>query len=229
MTTGSHTYVVTATSSDGQIGAKSITYTVARAPAIMITTPASAAHFALGQPVVAAFACQEGPSGAGIRSCRGPVQSGANLDTNTPGPHSFTVTAISLDGQSTTRSVTYTVAFPSNHLVTRPHLNPDADGRFVVVVKVPGSGRVDILVTAWNGNLAHAAKLLNPAPGRFVFARATATASKATTLRILVHPNAKGRVLVKHHRYRVTLRLWVTYTPTGGRPRSIGYYGLHLP
>ena len=228
-TTGSHTYTVTAISTDGQTATRSITYTVAGAPSIMITTPASGAHFAFGQSVPAAYACQDGPSGPGISACQGTVKSGASVDTNTPGAHSFAVTATSLDGQSTTRTVTYTVAFPRNHLVTRPHLNPHADGRFVVVVKVPGSGRVDILVTAWDDNLAHAATLLNPAPRRFVFARAKATTSKATTLRILVYPNAKGRLLVKHHRYRVTLRLWVTYTPTNGRPRSIGYYGLHLP
>jgi hypothetical protein len=35
-------------------------------------------------------------------------------------------------------------------------------------------------------------------------------------------------VLVHHHRYLVTLRVWVTYTPIGGHPRSIGMDGLHL-
>ena len=112
-----------------------------------------------GQAVAAAYACQDGPSGPGISACEGPVENGANLDTNTPGTHSFAVTATSLDGQSTTKSVPYTVALPIDHLVTRPHLNAHADGRFV-------------------------------------FARAAATTSKATTLRILVHPNRNGRSLV---------------------------------
>jgi hypothetical protein len=226
---GRRTYTVTATSSDGQTATTSIIYTVAGAPSITIISPASGAHFAFGQTVAVAYACQDGPSGPGISSCQGAVQSGANLDTSTPGAHSFAVTAISLDGQATTSGVTYTVAFPSNRLVTRPHLKRHADGRFVVVVQVPGPGRVDILVTAWNDNLAHAAGLLQPASGRFVFARATTTAAKAATLRILVHPNREGQSLIKRHRYAVTLRLWVTYTPTNGRPRSIGYYGLHLP
>jgi hypothetical protein len=62
-----------------------------------------------------------------------------------------------------------------------------------------------------------------------VFARAYATAQHATTLQILVQPNQRGAQLVAHHRYPVTLRLWVTYTPTGGHPHSIGFYGLHLP
>jgi hypothetical protein len=44
-----------------------------------------------------------------------------------------------------------------------------------------------------------------------------------------VTPNSRGRLLVHHHTYRVTLRLWVSYTPTGGTHRSIGFYNLHLP
>lgn len=97
-------------------------------------------------------------------------------------------------------------------------------GTFSATLRTAGT-----LVTAWNDNLAHVATLLNPAPGRFVFARATATASKAATLRIVVHSDRQGRMLAEHHRYQVTLRLWVTYTPTKGQPRSIGYYGIHLP
>jgi len=228
-TTGSHTYTVTATSSDGQTTTKSITYTVAGAPSITITTPGSGANFAFGQSVAAAYACQEGPDGPGIRSCQGTVQSGAAVDTNTPGAHSFTVTATSQDGQSTTGTVSYRVMLPSSRLVERPRPKPHSDGTFVVTVKVPGPGRVDILVTAWKDNFAHIAGLLQPAPGRFVFARAHATTSAAKTIEIVVRPNAKGRRLINHPRYRVTLRLWITYTPTGGKPRSIGYYGLHLP
>jgi hypothetical protein len=71
--------------------------------------------------------------------------------------------------------------------------------------------------------------LLRPASRRFVFARAHKTADVATTLHVRVLPNARGRLLVRHHTYAVTLRLWVSYTPTGGTYRSIGFYGLHLP
>jgi hypothetical protein len=220
---------VTATSGDGQTGSSSVSYTVAGPPSVSITSPSSGAGFSKGQAVIASYSCQEGASGPGISSCSGPVPSGQPVDTTTPGQHSFSVTAVSLDGQTVTQTVSYAVRLPSNHPVAPPRIKRHPDGRFVVAVKVPGPGRVDILVTAWTDNLAHAVRLLNPAPGRFVFARATATANHATTLRIPVYPNAKGRRLVKHHRYRVTLRLWVTYTPTGGRQRDIGYYGLHLP
>jgi hypothetical protein len=71
--------------------------------------------------------------------------------------------------------------------------------------------------------------LLQPAKRRFVFARAHAIAKHKGTLRIIVTPNARARHLVAHPRYRVTLRLWISYTPLRGRQRDIGYYGLHLP
>jgi hypothetical protein len=117
---------------------------------------------------------------------------------------------------------------PRNRL-TAVRRQAHSDGAFIVTAKVPGPGRVDVLITAWKDNFASAARLLNPAPGRFVFARAHATAKRANTLRIVIKPNALGQRLVAHHRYRVTLRLWISYTPTHGLQRDIGYYGLHLP
>jgi hypothetical protein len=232
---GSHTYTVTAASSDGQTGTKTITYTVAAAPVLMLTTPANGARYRLGQRVPATYHCQDGAGGPGIASCSGPVASGAKINTSSVGRHAFTVTATSTDGQVTRGTITYTVLRPSSRLVGPPQLKPKRDGRFVIIVKAPGRGAVDILVTAWKDNLAHTAtvahttKLTQPATGRFVFARAHARAKKASTLRILVTPTVKGHQLVAHHRYRVTLRLWISYTPTGGRQRDVGYYGLHLP
>jgi hypothetical protein len=226
---GRHTFTVTAMSADGQSGSASVSYTVAGAPSVTLSSPSDGAVYTVGQKVLASYSCQEGASGPGISSCAAPIANGAAIDTSTPGKQVFAVTASSTDGQTATKSVTFTVRRPSNQLAGKPHIKRHRDGRFVVVVKVPGPGRVDILVTAWDDNLAHTVKLLHPAPGRFVFARANALATGPRTLRIPVHPNSKGRRLVKHHTYRVTLRLWVTYAPTNGRSRSIGYYGLHLP
>jgi hypothetical protein len=73
------------------------------------------------------------------------------------------------------------------------------------------------------------ARLLKPAKHRFVFARATARPKHRGWIRIVVKPNDKGKRLVASHRYRVTLRLWVSYVPTGGNQRDYGFYGLHLP
>lgn len=77
----------------------------------------------------------------------------------------------------------------------------------------PGRERSNVLETAWNDTVArvraaHAASLLQPAPRRFVFARAQASATTARTIAMRVTPNARAVDLVCHHRYRVTLRLW---------------------
>jgi hypothetical protein len=241
-TAGTHTLTVTATSSDGLMGSASVNYTVSpaptapTAPTVSIAAPVSGARYAFEQTVPASFGCQEGTGGPGLSSCLGTVANGSPIDTSTPGSYMFNVTATSSDGQVTTQSILYTVLPPGNHFVKPPKLKPHSDGRFFVTVKVPHPGRVDILVTAWKDNFATAAAIRPPAPvllqpaiGRFVFARAHALANRASTLRILITPNARGRTLVAKHRYRVTLRLWVSYTPTQGRTRTIGYYGLHLP
>jgi hypothetical protein len=85
-----------------------------------------------------------------------------------------------------------------------------------------------VLESAWKSNLAHTAVTLPPAPGRFVFARANAIASHAGTVSVVVDPSPQGKRLVGHHTYQVLLRLWISYTPTGGQPQSAGVYGLHL-
>jgi hypothetical protein len=226
--TGRHTLTVTATSGDGLTGTASASYTVADAPSVSISNPVSGATFTRGQRVLAGFGCVEGASGPGLSACAGTVANGAPIDTSTTGSHSFTVMAISKDGQAVGRAISYTVKLPNNKFVLvgrEPHTN----GTFIVTVKLPGPGRVDVLITARKDNLASAARLLQPAKGRFVFARAQATAKKQGPLTIVVEPNAMGRRLVVHHRYRVTLRLWISFTPTYGRQREIGYYGLHLP
>jgi hypothetical protein len=228
-TPGRHTFTVTATSQDGQTATKSITYTVAGAPSVSIQTPASGASYKFGQKLSAAFSCAEGASGPGIKSCldQNGQPSGSAVDTSTPGQHTFTVIGTSADGQATARTVTFTVR--PNNVLLAARRKPHSNGTFIVTVRVPGPGAVDILLTAWMDNVATIARVLNPAQARFVFARAHATAKRAGTLQIPVYPDAQGRRLVAHHRYRVTLRLWISYTPTHGQQRDIGYYGLHLP
>ena len=202
-------------------------------PLVSVGTPANGAHYTRGQVVVASYSCQPGYRGFGVASCTGTVTSGSRVDTSTLGRHAFTVTATSEYGQTTTQTVSYTVtasAPPSafNHAALS-HITTYADGMITFSVKLPGAGHVDVLETAWNDNLASITALLQPAPHRFVFARAHKTLARARTIRVSVAPNARGRLLVEHHTYRVVLRLWITYTPAGGHARSIGIYGLHLP
>jgi hypothetical protein len=88
---------------------------------------------------------------------------------------------------------------------------------------------IDTLATAWNSNLAHIAPRLQPARNPFVYGRGRATVHRAVSLRITLRPNALGKRLLRHHTYRPLLRLWIVYTPTGGRSRTIGFTGVHLP
>lgn len=118
-------------------------------------------------------------------------------------------------------------AIPLGFTVSR--IQTFADGTIKLTMKVSKAGRVDVLETVWNDNFAHAAVLLRPAPGRFVFARKRIRTTVPGPVHVTIVPNHIGKLLVAHHRYRVVLRLWVSYTPLGRQSHSIGFYGLHLP
>ena len=234
---GTFAYAVTATSQDGLSASATIHYTVLGPPSVNIAAPAEGTAVKVGQRLIARYSCNEAPNGPGIKSCTGPVASGAAVDTARAGRVKFTVTATSQDGQSTSSTTTYTVArvsrpLPSNRFRIGP-IATRANGVATVRATFPGAGRVDVLETAWLSNEAKSADeakstLLQPARGRFVFSRARFTVRRAGTLQAVVTPNAQGRRLIHHHTYRVTTRLWLTFTPSGGRSRSKGIYGLHF-
>ncbi len=120
---GSFTYTVTATSSDGQTGAASITYTVVGPPSTSIASPASGAVVNVGQSAPTSFSCTEAPNGPGIASCAD-SNSGSGttgqLNTSQVGTFTYSVTATSRDGQTATASINYTVVGPPTASIAAP-------------------------------------------------------------------------------------------------------------
>jgi hypothetical protein len=221
-------YRVVAVGANGtQSGLDATLTTPALAPTVTIAAPANGAQFVRGQVARASYTCAEGAGGPGIASCAGTVASDAAIDTFRSGSHTFTVTATSRDGQAVTARVTYTVSLPSNRF-TLTNLHTRHDGTVNFDLKFPWRGGADVLETAWKGNRATAARLLAPAPGRFVFARKHLDVRGPGVIHVEVKPNADGKKLIAHHRYRVVIRLWVSFTPTLGGQRDAGWYGLHF-
>jgi Glycine rich protein len=247
-TFGPHTFTVDAGDLANNTATATATYNVAGLPRAALGSPFDGAQYTQGQTVTASFLCAEGVDGPGISSCTGTLPNGSQIDTSTVGVHKFTVTATSTDGLHTTSTATYTVvappggspggsgapggsggsgAAPDNHFIVS-HIRIKRSGSTSFQVKVPGPGSLDVLETAWHNKVAAAAV----ARRQFVYARAHHTATTAGTVRITLKPNSRDRRLLRRHsdhRYKVTLRLSVTYKPSSGVPRTRGFKGLALP
>jgi 6-phosphogluconolactonase (cycloisomerase 2 family) len=226
-TSGTHAFRVTAMSADGQSSTSTVSYTVATGPAATISSPVNGRRYKFGKIVIANYSCQDASSGPGIASCTGTVPEGTHIDTTKAGNHTFAVTATSKDGQSTTARAKYTV-LPDNHF-TVSHIKTNRSGTISFKVNVPGAGVINALGTAWIDNIAQSSVLLQAARNRFVYGRSHKSSRRKVTIRMRLSPNSRGRRLVEHHTYAVTLRLWVTYKPAGGQQSKLGFRALHLP
>ncbi len=196
-------------------------------PSVTIVSPKSGAVYTVGQTVRASYSCADSAGAPGLASCTGPVAAGAVVSTSKLGRQAFTVLATSKDGEQGTMTVQYRVIRPSNHHSVGD-LKAHANGHVTFRVRVPGPGVVDVLVTNWKDNLGRVAKLLGPAKGRFVWGRARVVARRKSTLTVDVSPNKQALLVLAHPRYKVRLRVWVSFTPRHGRQRNLGFYGVPL-
>ena len=112
-------------------------------PTAAITNPVNT-DYSLNQPVPANYSCGDsGPSG--LATCAGPVPSGSNIDTASPGVNTFSVTATDNAGNTATQSVDYNVIAPACG-------TPPPSG---IVAWYPGEGNADDIVAGDNGCLCN--------------------------------------------------------------------------
>ena len=110
---GMNTYTVTSTAADGIILTSSINYGVAGSPSASISPAFWGQTYQQGQFVQTEFSCQDGEGGPGLSSCAdsaGFRDGRGKLDTSSPGPRTYTVTAASKNGLTHTASISYAVA-----------------------------------------------------------------------------------------------------------------------
>jgi hypothetical protein len=117
------------------------------APSVTITTPPDGASYALGEAVVADYACSDAASG--LATCTGPVADGAALDTTSSGAKKFTVTAA--DNGGTSKSVTHGYMVRANPTIP----DTDAPGLEVRAKRRQRAGRkIRVKLTSDEGALA---------------------------------------------------------------------------
>jgi len=92
-------------------------------PVIVSPSPASVPTYAIGQSVKTTFSCADAQYGPGVTSCTDSNSADSPygmLDTSAPGQHTYSVTALSADGESGRADLVYDVAAAPVVSLTRP-------------------------------------------------------------------------------------------------------------
>ena len=198
---------MSAQSKDGLQSTVTVTYTVAGAPSVTISSPADGATYDRAQSVPVGFTCAENRYGPGLIACSGP----SSVDTSKAGTFAFTANTASADGLRAQQTVHFRVVLPSNRFAIT-NLQVRRTGRITFRLALRTAGRVEVVATA----LRHVRS--SSKTSSLVIARAHFTPRQATTLSVTLLPKPRVRSILRHRPARLRVRLGVTYTPSGGVP-----------
>ncbi len=198
----------------GQGSSDTESLSVLSPPSVTITTPANHATYSYGQRVLASYACQDDPNGPGIQpgGCQANVRTGSPINTTRAGQKTFTVTAISQDGQVTSKTVHYTVLAGNRFTVTNLYGAPN--GRVGFDIDPQNRGKFSIVEHAVVSGQSNEKPVL--------FGQRHGTVSDAAGF--VVYPSAAGQQMIKQVRShngggrygQIMVTLTVTFTPAGG-------------
>jgi hypothetical protein len=215
------------------------TLQVVSLPTIAITSPKNNATFAFGKKVKLVFTCTEGAGGPGINDCEAdddatgasylgaPYASDQLLDTKTPGKHTLTFLAVSLDAGQTNQDFTYTVQ-PDNHFtVSTP--KPGKHGKLAFGLKLPGAGSVSVTETTAGGKKTTIASKTTTVKGKKTLKLTLAPSkSAAKLLAALTGGTKKGGKKKTKQNPTLAAKLTISYTPKHGVKRTQTVKGIQL-
>jgi hypothetical protein len=114
---GAHTFTVTAVDGAGNQSSRTITYWIVGVSSVTLASPVDEANYTVGQPVYASYSCASTVPEISDLRCYGTnddrlVATGSLIDTDTVGPHFFTVIGYELLGMDGYMAHRYWVRYP---------------------------------------------------------------------------------------------------------------------
>ena len=149
-----------------------------------------------------------------------PITAGYSGDSNYSGSTSATLTQTVTAAPAA--GSTGSSGSPPSSAFTITSDTGSSIGTITLGVNLPGPGRVDVLGTHV-GVVGGTASALEPGYHRFAWGRRTVNATSAGDMTITLKPDTNGKkLLVRHHHHgwATNVRVWLTYTPTAGYPRT---------
>lgn len=133
-------------------------------PEADLAVPADGAAFGRDEVVTADFGCTD-RGGSNLVTCQGDAVSGAAVDTSTPGPHTFTVSAVDGAGNTTEVSHAYTVAVGSHQpdALVRRNATPAFKGDGIY--GTDGAGQSVLLIARGRRAVSAVARVENDGAG----------------------------------------------------------------